>query len=186
MKRLFLAVDITPGATLLDAYDHIRHTLAKERINWVRNDQMHLTLSFLGDTGEHIIPDLVSGIGICLKPCNPFKLKLAKLGIFRNFHDPRVVWIGCESEKEFQDIKTATDRVIESFGYKADRRPFAPHLTLGRIKTVQHPDHLSQLIDEYKNISFQTETIGRIVLYESHLTTEGPQYKSIEKFRLGG
>jgi len=184
MKRLFLAADITPGTALLEAYDNIRHTLRMEKINWVRKDQMHLTLAFLGDTEENIIPGLVSDIESAVKTHHSFTLTLAGLGVFRNIHDPRVIWIGCQSEKEFQEIKTDTDKVLESLGFEAEARSFAPHLTLGRIKSMRHLNHMSQLIGVYKDTVFQSENVREIVLYESHLTTEGPEYMPVHKFIL--
>ncbi len=106
MKRLFLAVDINPGEALINAYDDIRHTLRMEKINWVRKDQMHLTLAFLGDTEENMIPGLVSGMETVAKAHHSFHLTIAGLGVFRNMHDPRVIWTGCKSEQEFQEIKS--------------------------------------------------------------------------------
>jgi RNA 2',3'-cyclic 3'-phosphodiesterase len=184
MKRLFIAADINPEKALLDAYDDIRHTLRMEKINWVRKDQMHLTLAFPGDTEENIIPDLVSAIESAIKAHHSFHLTLTGLGIFRNIHDPRVIWAGCKSEQEFQEIKSDTDKVLESFEFEVDPRPFSPHLTLGRIKFIRHLNHLSQLIGVYKDMVFQSENVEKIVLYESKLTTDGPEYTPVHKFSL--
>lgn len=184
MKRLFLAVDIYPGTALLDAYDNVKHTLRMEKISWVRKDQMHLTLAFLGDTEENIIPNLVSGIETVVKSHHSFRITLAGLGVFRNIHDPRVIWTGCESEKEFGQIKTETDKVLTALEFEVEERPFSPHLTLGRIKFMRHPNHLGQLIGVYKDTVFQSDTIGKIVLYESKLTTGGPEYTPVHKFSL--
>jgi 2'-5' RNA ligase len=185
MKRLFLAIDITPGTALLDAYDNVRHTLRMEKINWVSKDQMHLTLAFLGDTEENIIPDLVSGIETIMNAHHSFTLTLAGLGVFRNIHDPRVIWTGCESEKEFHGIKLETDKVLTALGFEVEDRPFSPHLTLGRIKFIRHPNHLGQLIGVYMDTVFQSEKIQKILLYESKLTTDGPEYTPMHKFVLG-
>ena len=184
MKRLFLAIDITPGAALVDAYDDVRHTLRMEKINWVRKDQMHLTLAFLGDTEENALPGLISGIENSIKAHHSFNLTLAGLGVFRNIHDPRVIWIGCESENEFQEIKADTNKVLVSLGFEVEDRPFAPHLTLGRIKFIRHPNHLGQLIGVYMDTVFQSENVRKIVLYESKLTTNGPEYTAIHRFIL--
>jgi 2'-5' RNA ligase len=185
MKRLFLAIDINPGTPLLDAFDNLRHTLRMEKINWVRKDQMHLTLAFLGDTEEEIIPGLVSAMEAVVSANHSFTLTLAGLGVFRNIHDPRVIWTGCESEKEFGLIKGETDRVLTTLGFEAEERPFSPHLTLGRIKSIRHLNHLSQLIGVYKDTVFQSENIRKIVLYESRLTTDGPEYTPVQGFPLG-
>jgi RNA 2',3'-cyclic 3'-phosphodiesterase len=182
MKRLFLAIDINPGAALLDAYDHIRHTLRMEKINWVRKDQMHLTLAFLGDTEEDIIPGLVAGIDRVMNAHHPFKITLAGLGVFRNIHDPSVLWTGCEAEKELQLMKTDTDKVLTTLAFEVEDRPFSPHLTLGRIKSMRHLNHLGQLIGVYKDTVFQSETVRKIILYESRLTPDGPEYTAVHKF----
>ena len=184
MKRIFLAIDITPGAALLDAYDDIRYTLRMEKINWVRKDQMHLTLAFLGDTEENIIPDLVTGIETVMNAHHSFKLTLSGLGVFRNIHDPRVIWIGCQSEKEFQEIKSETDKMLTTLEFEVEDRPFAPHLTLGRIKFMRHLNHLGQLIGVYRDTVFHSENVGKVVLYESKLTTDGPEYYPVHKFSL--
>ncbi len=185
MKRLFLAIDITPGKALLEAYDTIRHTLRMEKINWVRKDQMHLTLAFLGDTEDDIIPLLVTRLDPVLKAGRSFSLTLAGLGIFRNIHDPRVIWTGCQAEDEFQRIKGETDKILKSMDFEVEDRPFSPHLTLGRIKLLRHQNHLAQLIGVYRDQFFQSETIRQIVLYESRLTPEGPEYTPVHKFLLG-
>jgi RNA 2',3'-cyclic 3'-phosphodiesterase len=186
MKRLFLAIDITPGKALLEAYDTIRHTLRMEKINWVRKDQMHLTLAFLGDTEDDIIPLLVTRLDPVLKKSRSFSLTLAGLGIFRNIHDPRVIWTGCQAEDEFQRIKGETDKILKSMDFEVEDRPFSPHLTLGRIKLLRHMNHLAQLFGVYRDQFFQSETIRQIVLYESRLTPEGPEYTPVHKFLLGG
>jgi RNA 2',3'-cyclic 3'-phosphodiesterase len=185
MKRLFLAVDINPGESLQDAYINVRHTLRMEKINWAGKDQMHLTLAFLGDTEENIIPDLVSGFESVIKAHQSFHVTLSGLGVFRNIHDPRVIWIGCEAEKEFREIKKDIDKILDLFEFEVDTRPFAPHLTLGRVKSMRHLNHLSQLIGVYKDTVFQSENVGEIVLYESKLTTDGPEYTPVHKFVLG-
>ena len=185
MKRLFLAADITPGSSLVEAYDTIRHTLRMEKINWVRKDQMHLTLAFLGDTEENVIPDLVSRMDTVVKARHSFSLTLAGLGVFRNIHDPRVIWTGCNSSAEFQLIKLETDKILKALDFEVEDRPFSPHLTLGRIKLLRHQNHLAQLIGVYKDQIFQSETIRQIVLYESRLTPGGPEYTPVYKFELG-
>jgi 2'-5' RNA ligase len=68
--------------------------------------------------------------------------------------------------------------------FEVEDRPFSPHLTLGRIKFMRHPNHLGQLIGVYKDTVFQSETIRSIVLYESRLSPAGPEYIALHKFSL--
>ena len=87
-------------------------------------------------------------------------------------------------KKNFSKLKTETDKVLTALEFEVENRPFSPHLTLGRIKFLRHPNHLGQLIGVYKDTVFQSENIGKIVLYESRLTTDGPEYTPVHKFHL--
>ena len=62
MKRTFIAVDIEPTPKLKEGYDLVRYRLRLERINWVPYNNLHITLNFLGDTEDELLPDIVKGI----------------------------------------------------------------------------------------------------------------------------
>ena len=184
LKRLFFAVDIVPGKTLLEAYDLIRYRLRLEKINWVATGQLHITLAFLGDTEDEVIPGIISGAAEVLDHHNRFELTLSAAGVFKNLHDPRVFWIGCLVAPEFQQIKTDLDRVLAGFGYEPDNRAFSPHLTLGRIRGLRNANQLAQLITLYKDVVFQQDVIRQVILYESKLTPAGPEYTPVQVFNL--
>jgi len=183
-RRLFFAVDILPGKALLEAYDLIRYRLRLEKINWVATDQMHITLAFLGDTEDEVIPDIITGATEVLNLHREFEITLSAAGVFKNLHDPRVFWIGCLATPEFQQIKSDLDRVLAGSGYEPDNRVFSPHLTLGRIKGLRNPNQLAQLITLYKDVYFQQDVIRQVILYESRLTPEGPEYTPVQVFNL--
>ena len=184
MKRLFFAVDIVPGKALLETYDLIRYRLRLEKINWVSSDQMHITLAFLGDTESEVMPDIISAAAAVFEQRSHFDLTLSAAGVFKNLHDPRIFWIGCRAGPEFQQVKSDLDRVLAGFGYEPDNRVFSPHLTLGRIKGLRNPNQLAQLITLYKEVVFQQDVIRQVVLYESRLTTVGPEYTPVQVFTL--
>jgi 2'-5' RNA ligase len=184
MKRLFIAIDITPGKDLLDAFEKVRHTLRMERINWVRPEIMHLTLLFLGDTEEDVVDSLKNRLVAALSRAHPFQVSLRSLGVFRNIHDPRVIWIGCEAESELFEIKKELDMELRDFGFEAEDRPFNPHLTLGRIRLIRHQNHLAQLMGEFRDTVFQSCRINEVVLYESILKPEGPEYLPLKGIPL--
>jgi 2'-5' RNA ligase len=184
MKRLFIAIDIKPEKDLLDAFEKVRHTLRMERINWVRPEIMHLTLAFLGDTEEDKLQSLKNGLKAVCIPESPFRITLKGLGVFRNIHDPRVIWVGCEAAPALFQVKKKLDLMLEVSGFEVDGHPFSPHLTLGRIKQIRHQIHLAQLMVEFRDVEFQTSLIRDIILYESVLKPEGPEYIALAKIAL--
>ena len=62
MKRTFIALDILPSAKTKAAYETIRQKLGHEKINWIPDDNLHITINFLGDTREEILPGLLENI----------------------------------------------------------------------------------------------------------------------------
>jgi RNA 2',3'-cyclic 3'-phosphodiesterase len=184
MKRVFFAVDIVPGPQLLEAFDLIRYRLRLEKVNWVQAGKMHITLAFLGDTEEDLIPALVTAVEKELAPFSKFELTLSSVGVFKSLHDPRVIWTGCHAGPEFHRMKADLDKVLAGYGYEPEGRIFSPHLTLGRIKFIRNPNQLAQLITLYKDVIFQRDVIREVILYESKLNPAGPEYFPLKKFML--
>lgn len=184
MKRIFVAVDIKPGNRLKEAIELVRKRLRTERIRWVDPDQMHLTISFLGDTPEEVIPQVVNGLQKQLAGHIAFNLNVETLGVFKSVHDPHVLWIGCRESAPLQQIKKEIDKSLAEYGVEPESRVFSPHLTLGRIKQLRQQNQLIQLISLYKDVVFQQQLIENIVLYESRLTPEGPGYIPLHRFPL--
>jgi RNA 2',3'-cyclic 3'-phosphodiesterase len=184
MKRVFFAIDIKPEPRLMEAYDLIRHRLRLEKINWVTNGQMHITLVFMGDTEEDLIPGIISAAEKISHLYPLFSITLSSLGVFKNLRDPRVIWIGCDAGKDFQQLRADLENALTGFGYEPENRAFSPHLTLGRIRGLRDQNQLSQVIALYKDAVFQQQLIQQVVLYESRLTPAGPEYIPLKKLPL--
>jgi RNA 2',3'-cyclic 3'-phosphodiesterase len=75
MKRLFIAVPVTPEPELLETIRVLKSELASEQINWVSPENLHFTLQFLGDTYENQIAELINGMHeVSLKLSNRHRL----------------------------------------------------------------------------------------------------------------
>jgi RNA 2',3'-cyclic 3'-phosphodiesterase len=184
MKRTFLAVDIHPTEKLKEDFGLIRRRLRLEKINWVPEGSLHITTNFLGDTEEDILPLMVKNFEGSLLSMPAFELVIRSFGVFRNLHDPRVIWLGCDPCPTLQQIKNRLDQVLAGLGFKPESRDFSPHLTLGRVKNLRQVNQLSQLITLYKDVVFQKLRIDHLNFYESRLTPVGPEYISIKNFPL--
>jgi len=186
MKRTFIAIKIHPGEKMLEILDYCRNALVQEKIKWVDPGVMHITIVFLGDTDESIITSVSDIIKQAALKYPPFDLFFRGTGIFRNMHDPRVIWIGTEINTVMQNIKAELDNQLSKFGFEKETREFRPHLTLGRIKYLKNKSSLEEAINLYKEKDVQRELISELIYYESILKPAGPEYHPIITAPLSG
>jgi 2'-5' RNA ligase len=184
MKRIFIAVKVDPGQTLIRIHASLKSVLGGEKINWTEPANMHLTLAFLGDTED----DLIKVVSIMLKQVctgfGGFRFNLTGTGVFKNYHDPRVIWAGIEPGEKLSQLNEEIMTGLKDAGFRLDERPFNPHLTLGRIKSINHPDILKSALEKYKDVKIQEVDVKEVILFESILKPTGPVYKSISGFSL--
>lgn len=184
MKRTFFAIEIRPDQGIISVLDDIRNTLAGEKIKWVARDRMHLTLKFLGDTPEDALPQIILAAKISFAKIPVMALHLFSLGIFKNLHNPRVIWIGIRSCPPLEEAAKILGDAMSPFGYPVDPVTFVPHLTLGRIKDIRYMEKLSGLLAKYRDVSFGTASVKEVTLFESILHPEGPEYLTLAEFPL--
>ncbi|MFW5901057.1 MAG: RNA 2',3'-cyclic phosphodiesterase [bacterium] len=184
MKRTFIATKISPGEKLLKTYTKLKNELKNEKIKWVNSDQFHITLFFLGDTDEEMIPRIRTQAGNLMDQYNAFHINLTGIGVFKNLHKPRVLWAGIDQFEAMKEIKERIEEEMTALGFPGEKRDFRPHLTMARIKWIYDKQNLKNLVDTYKNEDFQQVKVNEIIYYESILKRSGPVYKPIEKFLL--
>ena len=157
-------------------------------VRWVDPEGIHLTLRFLGDIPAERVEDVLAAQGVAAGSHEPFSLQLSGLGMFPNSDRPRVLWAGVSGDMDaLRLLQQGVETQLEGVGFPRDRRPFAPHLTLGRIR-----DRASSA--ERKHIAAVTESaaLGHAepwVVEESHLirstlTPQGAIYTSLGAARL--
>jgi RNA 2',3'-cyclic 3'-phosphodiesterase len=184
MKRVFIAVKIDPEQTLMRISASLKSILGGEKINWTDPSNIHLTLSFLGDTED----ELIKVVSIMLKQkCTgfgEFGFNLSGTGVFKNYRDPRVIWIGIEHSDKLIQLNDQIVTGLKDAGFKPEERQFKPHLTLGRIKSISNIDTLRSALEKYQDTKIQEVEVKTVILFESILKPTGPVYRSIGEFSL--
>lgn len=185
MPRLFIAIKIHPEEKLLNILETLRQNFSSDAINWVKPENMHITLKFLGDTLQKDIPSIIARLKSCAYTLTPFDFNIRSFGYFGNLRFPRVLWLGIEQEgnpigNAYQQVQTE----MEILGYPTEKQAFNPHLTIGRVKKIQDTQKLRELESELEGSLFQQVSIESFELYKSKLTPEGPVYSVVEKFSL--
>jgi 2'-5' RNA ligase len=184
MKRVFIAVKVDPGGELLRMFSSLKGSLSTENIKWVDHANIHLTLAFLGDTEDESIKTLA---GMLKEKCtgfHEFEFILAGTGVFKNFRDPRVIWVGIHSSEKLLILNDIISDGLRENGFEIDERQFRPHLTLGRIKSVKDTENLKTVLERYKDNQIQIVRVNEVILYESILMQTGPLYKPLGNFAL--
>lgn len=152
----------------------------ESRIAWVKPENMHFTLKFLGEVPE----DRISDIHTVLQkiPVAPFPISRAPAGFFPDTGKPRIIWVGLgQGSEEFCVNSSAIDKQLSSLDFELNPKSCHAHLTLGRIKK-QAKDDWDALSEKINKIELPTEQVSNFTLYQSTLTPDGPIYSVIHKY----
>lgn len=183
--RAFIAVEL-PGP-VKNALGDVAQTLAgrvpRGAVRWVRPEQMHLTLRFLGDTAIDQLPAIHSVMDDIMRGNPPFALRLATVDCFPNPRRPRVIWVGLAGdESRLHALKIALDEHLAPLGWPPEGKPFRAHLTLGRVKDEREV----QGVEWAANVPPLDMPVTAIHLIESQLRPSGPIYTTRYTSRFSG
>jgi 2'-5' RNA ligase len=189
--RLFVAVDIddVTRRRIERTTDGLRHVMEQEqspmRIAWVPPDRLHLTLQFVGEVGDNVGGEIAGCLEVPFDQ-SPFDLRFGPHGMFPPTGPPRVVWLGIEQgARELASLQGAVARRLERVAFRRESRPFAPHLTLARIKE----GGTRALRERIASACLEPAggcTIDHVTLYRSRLSPRGPTYMPLASTPLVG
>jgi RNA 2',3'-cyclic 3'-phosphodiesterase len=184
MKRIFIAVKVEVGEILLRMISSLKTGLKGENIKWTNQDNIHITLAFLGDTEEGKIKVISSVLMERCEGFGKFDLTIKGSGVFKNLDDPRIIWIGIDPSEKLMLLNDLIMNGLKDTNIKIENRPFKPHLTLGRIKYLNNKVALKTIIENYQDKEVQKLPVNEVILYESILLQSGPVYKPLSIFKL--
>ena len=145
---------------------------------------MHLTLKFIGEIDEEKISEISEIIHQVVENYNEFEIEIYGVGVFPNTLRPRVIWCGVENTLTLEKIANDLNKKLQNIDIQEETKPFKAHLTLGRVKFLRNTKRLKDILEKYKDYKFQKQKIKSVILYESILRPQGPEYKPLEIFNL--
>ncbi len=184
MKRLFVAIKITPQQKFQDLYKSISSNCSYFDIKWAKLDNIHITLKFLGDTQSEKIIDIVKTLERISESTPPITINLKGVGVFGSRYAPRIIWVGIEKNEELNKLFEKIKRELLNIGYVPDKQNIVPHLTIGRVAGIKDKKLFQKIIDMYKLAEIQKCSIKEFFLYESILHKEGAEHKVLQEFKL--
>lgn len=182
--RTFIAINIQPEALLLQKITELKNELAEEPIRWVDEQNLHLTLKFLGEISEHQVVHIKNVLAEFALLHSPISLVPSGLGFFKSRGIPRVLYVGIRNGEALQQWAEGIESLLIPLGIKKEERPFNPHLTLARIKFLKDKKRFYQAVERHHYVSSKPVTISEIIFFESHLEPKGPVYRQLARFPL--
>ena len=156
------------------AIDQLEQHVAGAR--WVPKENIHLTLAFLGRVDDQRIGVISSAIGEAVQGHVDFGVRLGELGAFPSTRRARVVWAGLDDPTQgIAGLAGSVGEAMEGLGFPREKRAFAPHVTLARLKT---PGRV-ELDATLEPVPFAVE---RISLFESRLGRPHAVYTELTTF----
>jgi 2'-5' RNA ligase len=182
--RTFIAIELPEKIiyTIKKVQEEIKSYGLK--IRWVRPENIHLTLKFLGDTKAADTENVARAVSESVTDYPPISLAVKGIGVFPGIKRPRVIWLGVSNQLDvLTTFQKTLDEKLEAIGFPKENRPFRGHLTLGRIKSKIDPKKLNDALKEFTRFESEHFLADRIILYKSDLKPNGPVYtKLIETY----
>ena len=176
---------------MLESVNNITKFFMKETatpaLKWVKKDNLHLTIKFIGEISESKVDQVKHTITQSLQHHKTFKIEISGLGIYPHQNNPRVVWLGIINAKPLIQMAQKLDQALTPIGIKPEQRAFSPHLTIARVRRKTDKTTaiaIGKTLSGYQVDPLGAFTIDRVVLYQSQLTPTGPVYSKLHTVPL--
>lgn len=176
--RLFIA--IRPPSPIRDALIDLMEGV--ENARWQDDDQLHLTLRYVGEVDPHRADDLAEALSRIR--IAPFELSVAGVDTFERKGVAHTLWAGIASSEPLKHLQKKVERACTSVGIAPETRKFAPHITLARLNSSTGP--LAPFLARHSGLSLGPWQVSDYILCESHLRPQGSLYEPIVTYPCEG
>jgi 2'-5' RNA ligase len=184
--RTFLAIDL--GKSIRDRCLALQETLARggAEVKWVEEENLHLTLLFLGEVEDRDLPALCQAVADCCVLHDPFTMSVETVGCFPNPRRPRVVWVGVGAgSAEVGALHDALEPPLLDLGcYRREDRIYTPHITLGRVRGERSTTALATALARQAKWRGGETEVREVRVLSSELTPQGPIYTVLSRAKL--
>jgi 2'-5' RNA ligase len=177
--RLFVAIDLPDAArrAIGAKQQRIRMALADASLTWVRAEQLHLTLVFIGEVADERGPSFMTAMQQPI-PHPRFAMTFGATGVFPPHGAPRVLWVGVqEGARETVALQAHVASRLAPLGVAPESRPFSPHLTLARWRQPRAADR--RRLPQSDVAAVVRIDVAAVTLFQSRLSSSGPAYTAL-------
>jgi 2'-5' RNA ligase len=176
MHRLFVAIR-PPEAIrdlLIDAMDD------SPDFRWQDEDQLHLTLRFIGEVDRPVASDIAGALSRINSPA--FELRIAGAGRFEQ-RNSGALWAGVEPKAPVAALAAKVERACVQAGLEPEHRAFHPHITLARWKGRRSRE-VADFLDRRRGLASEPFPVTEFILFESRLSRHGAHYEEVANYGL--
>lgn len=147
---------------------------------WQDDDQLHLTLRFIGEVDARTAEDAAAALASVHAP--PLDLQLSGCGMFDTRGKPNAIWAGVAPREPLAALHRKVDQALIRAGLEPERRAYQPHITLARLPGSAGP--VDRLLADHTALTSPLFCIAHMTLYESSLGHGGAVYEPVERYPL--
>ena len=177
MHRLFVA--IRPPEPIRDMLIDAMDDSADFR--WQDEEQLHLTLRFVGEVDRPVGEDLADALGRLRS--DRFAVRIKGVGRFEQ-RGSGALWAGVEPKEPLAALAAKVERMCQSVGLEPERRAFHPHITLARWKGRRSRE-VASFLERARGLGSEPFEVEEFILFESRLSRHGAHYEEVATYPLG-
>jgi 2'-5' RNA ligase len=156
-------------------------------IAWVAADNLHVTLKFLGEVEDGRVDPVLEALRAAVAASEPFDLDVRGLGAFPSPGRPRVLWAGIDrGAQALAAVAGRVEAALTRLGFAPEGRPFAAHVTLGRVREPRRDPALAAALVAGARRDFGTVRADCITLVRSQLSPRGARHTVVQACAFGG
>ncbi|KTE46408.1 MULTISPECIES: RNA 2',3'-cyclic phosphodiesterase [unclassified Sphingopyxis] len=174
--RLFVA--LRPPHSVRAALIAAMHGISGAR--WQDDDQLHLTLRFIGEVDRHRAEDIAAALGGLHAAA--VTARIAGVGLFEHQGRPHMVWAGVEPQAPLAALYRKVDQLLARVGVEPETRAFVPHITLARLNRGSGP--VAPFLALHSDLASTDFAFGHVTLYESEMGHGGSRYHPVARYPL--
>jgi 2'-5' RNA ligase len=183
--RLFIAVDISEAVRDAVAAKQSQLKQTNADVAWVKPENFHLTLKFLGEVPDGELDDIKAALDLAAAPQAAFEMELRGMGCFPDYGVPRVVWVGVGDGRDaLKGLARDVEEAMAALSCAREKRDFAAHLTIGRVRGPRGADRLRRQAEAEAGGGFGRCAVDEVRLYKSTLSPGGSIYEVLHAATL--
>jgi 2'-5' RNA ligase len=185
--RTFLALDIGDDVRQALATLEAELTPPQARIRWVRPENLHVTVRFLGDVSDAVLADVCQRSASAVAGVERFSVDITGVRCVPARGPVRMIWAGVDDPSgRLAEVYRRLDEALAGLPVQRERRAYRPHVTLARVKHVPSAGSLRQAVQARAGRDFGSARGREITVYTSRLTPQGSVYTPVSKAIIGG
>ena len=174
--RLFVA--LRPPRPIRDILIAAMHGISGAR--WQSDEQLHLTLRFIGEVDHYRAEDIAAALGALHAPA--IAARIAGVGLFERQGRPHMVWAGVDPHEPIAALHRKIDQRLARVGVAPETRAFVPHITLARLNRSAGP--VAPFLALNSDLASEPFLFGHVTLYESEMGHGGSRYHPVARYPL--